>query len=465
MNENQNENQGFNRRDFLKGGSAATLMAMLGGVELFSNKAVAEGEEKTIKGPPIKVAVIGLGRQGREILGKLAVVPRADVAAICDNYPAYLRRCSSLAPKAKQVEDYKAILEDKEIGAVIVATPTHQHKQIVLDALQAGKHVYCEAPLANTLEDAKAIALAAKAVSKQQIFQPGLQLRADPQRLFLLPFIRSGSLGKFIMARAQWHKKISWRQTSPNAEREKALNWALYQQTSLGLLGELGIHQIDETGWFLGTHPKAITGFGSLIYWNQDKGDDRDVADTVQAVVEYPNDVRLTYDATLANSFDGAYEVFYGSDAAVMLRDSNAWMFKEVDAALLGWEVYAKKETFFKETGIVLKVGASKSAQPDSELTPEQLTKATPLYAALDRFLSNGFDLSEGIKNAVDTFSDDKEAAAEYVGKILAGFHQPDRSTPNYLDGYQATVTAIKANEAVVGNKRIELKPEWYELK
>lgn len=467
MNEKQHEN-GFNRRDFLKGGSAATLMAMLGGVELFSPRNAA-AEETAKMGPPVKVAVIGLGGWGREILNKLAVVPRADVAAICDSYPAFLRRCASLAPKAQQVADYKAILDNKEIGAVIVATPTHQHKQIVLEALQAGKHVYCEAPLANTIEDARAIALAAKAVSGKQIFQSGLQLRADPQRLFLLPFIRSGSLGQFLMARAQWHKKQSWRATSPNPQREKALNWRLYQETSLGLLGEIGLHQIDETGWYLGTHPKSITGFSSLMYWNKDKGDDRDVPDTVQAVVEYPGDVRLTYDATLANSFDGSYEIFYGSDAAVMLRDrhdgSSAWMFKEVDSALLGWEVYAKKETFFEETGIVLKAGASKSAQSNEKLSDTDLIKATPLFAALNKFLVNSADLSDGIQNAADTYSDDKEAAAKYVADILAGFKAAQRSAADYLEGYQATVTAIKANEAAVTGKRIEMNPEWYELK
>ena len=65
--------------------------------------------------------------------------------------------------------------------------------------------------------------------------------------------------------------------------------------------------------------------------------------DTVQAVFEFPGGVRMIYDATLANSFDGEYEMLYGSDAALMMRESKAWMFKEVDSPLLGWEVYADK--------------------------------------------------------------------------------------------------------------------------
>src|SRR5215471_4373528 len=257
-------------------------MTMLGGVELLASPATVAAEENTQAVQSIKVAVIGLGAWGREILTTLGRLAHAEVTAICDTYSAYLRRSGKLAPKAKQVEDYKGILEDKEIKAVIVATPTHKHKEIALAALKAGKHVYCEAPLAGTIEDAREIALAAKA-AKKQIFQAGLQMRADPQRLFLLPFIRTGALGKTVMARAQWHKKTSWRTASSDPEQEKALNWRLNKATTTGLIGEIGIHQIDQAGWFLNAQPISVTGFSSLIKWTDDG---RDVPDTVQAVFE-----------------------------------------------------------------------------------------------------------------------------------------------------------------------------------
>src|SRR5690349_3993961 len=233
MNENQTNVLDFNRRDFLRSGSVATLMTMLGGVELFGQtNAGAAGESKDVK-EKMKVGVIGLGAWGREILNTLAVVPEADVAAVCDTYPASVRRAASLAPKAAQTEDYKTILANKDIKAVVLATPTHLHKDIALAAIKAGKHVYCEAPLAGTIDDAKAIALAAKA-AKQQVFQVGLQFRADPQRHFLVPFIRSGAIGTWLNARAQFHKKQSWRSTSPKPEREKELNWRLSKETSIG---------------------------------------------------------------------------------------------------------------------------------------------------------------------------------------------------------------------------------------
>jgi len=454
MNENETNSPDFNRRDFLKSGSVATLMTMLGGVELFAEtNASSTGETKSV-GPKVKVAVIGLGTWGREILNTLAQIPQADVSVICDTYPASLRRGSSSAPAAAQTPDYKTIFENKEIKAVIIATPTHLHKDITLSALKAGKHVYCEAPLANTMEDARAIASAAKA-SKQVVFQTGLQLRSDPQRHFLVPFIRSGAIGQSLMARAQYHKKQSWRATSPKPEREKELNWRLSNATSLGLVGEIGCHTLDQTGWFLNLQPSAITGFGSVAFWK----DGRDVPDTVQAMVEYPGGISLSYDATLANSFDGEFEVFFGSDSAIMLREAKAWLFKEVDSPLLGWEVYASKETFYKETGIVLKANASKSVPASAQSTPESQFTNTPLSSALTAFLRNCADMSAALEDAVAAFgADDAENIAAQMAKVQK------RPAAGYLEGFQNTVTAIKANEAILTKQRIVLKPEWYDL-
>src|SRR5947207_3819209 len=231
----------------------------------------------------------------------------AQLVAVCDTYPASLKRGTNAAPNAKGVDDYRRILDDKEVQAVVIATPTHQHREIVLAALQAGKHVYCEAPLAHTIEDARAIALAASAARKQ-VFQAGLQTRSNAQRRFLLDFIRTGATGKTVKAHAQWHKKQSWRATSASADREKELNWRLNRETSGGLVGEIGIHQIDTLAWFLNVRPVSVTGFGSLVQWR----DGRDVPDTVEAVFEFPEGVGFTCECTLANSFDADYELQIG---------------------------------------------------------------------------------------------------------------------------------------------------------
>jgi predicted dehydrogenase len=453
MNEHENNLQDFNRRDFLKSGSLATLMTMLGGVELIAQTNNAPAETKPA-GPKTKVALIGLGAWGREILNTLTRLPQAEVVAICDTYPASVRRAAGNAPGALQTEDYKTILANKDIKTVIVATATYQHKDIVLEAIKAGKHVYCEAPLAGSIDDARAIAAAAKA-NPQLVFQTGLQFRADPQRHFLLPFIRSGAIGQPVMARAQWHKKQSWRATSPKPEREKELNWRLAKATSLGLVGELGIHPIDQATWYFNNKPVAVSGFGGTIFWK----DGRETADTIQAVVEFPGGVNMIYDATLANSFDAEYEVLYGSDAAVMMRENKAWMFKEVDSPLLGWEVYASKETFYKETGIVLRAGASKSVNTEQQQSPDALITSTPLAYALTNFLRNAADVTAAAEDFVASFgADDPAALTDHLSKV------PRRAAAGFTDGLVSAVTVIKANEAINSNQRIVLKPEWYEL-
>jgi predicted dehydrogenase len=450
----------LDRRSFLKGSSLTTLMLMMGGVPLNAQEKSNADEAPTPKkpvGPPVNCAVIGCGAWGRDhILNTLARLPNAPVVAICDTYAPFLRRAKEGAPKAEQFQDYRKVLERKDVQAVVVATPSHQHREIVEAALKAGKHVYCEAPLAHTIEDARAIAKAAKAATKQY-FQAGLQMRSDPQRHFLLPFIRSGAIGKWVMARAQWHKKESWRRTSPNADREKEVNWRLRQSSSPGLIGEIGIHQVDVVGWFLNQRPLAVTGFGGIMNWTDDG---RDVPDTIQAMIEYRGGVRLLYDATLANSFDADYEVLFGSDAAIMLRQNKAWMFKEVDSPLLGWEVYAQKDTFYKETGIALVADATKLAAVGTKPVEEVPFTNTPLSSALEAFISNTGVIASTVENFTSLFGDDEPALKE---KLEAAMKTASPAA-GYREGYEATVIALKTNEAIVKGQKVAFQKEWFEL-
>jgi len=448
----------FNRRDFLKGSSVATLAALVGGAPLVMPTASAEepAKVKTQSGQKIKLAVIGCGAWGREILNTLARLPSVDVVALADTYPAMIRRAKEAAPGAESVTDYTKILENKDIQGVIVATPSHQHKDVVVAALQAGKHVYCEAPLAHTVEDARAIASAAKAAMSQN-FQVGLGLRSDPQRRFLLDFIRAGAAGRTVKARAQSHKKQSWRRTSPNPDRERELNWRLEAETSPGLIGEISIHALDNIVWYLGARPTAVTGFGSTILWE----DGREVPDSVEAVYEFPKGALVNCEVSLANSFDAEYEMIYGSDAAVMLRGNKAWMFKEVDAPLLGWEVYARKDSFYKETGIALVANATKLiAQGDKPVEDAPYTN-TPLFYALESFAYNTDVIWTAAKDFVEQFGDDdKEALADALRAASLNNHP----SASWRDGYEATVMALKGNEAVMKKGRVEIPASLFEV-
>ena len=287
------------RRDFLKTAAAGVLI-LLAEDELAAGGLIPETSPP---GPPVNIGVIGLGQWGREILATLSR------------------------------------FDSREVEAVVIATPSHLHREVALQAIQAGKHVYCEAPLATTIEDARAIALAARGMPKL-IFQAGLQGRSNALYRHVSQFVRSGVLGSSVSVAAQWNKKHSWRRPAPNPIRENEMNWRLSSKTSAGLIGEVGIHQLDLINWYLKSLPAAVTGFSSIASWN----DGRDVPDTVTCIFDYPGSVRASFTSTLANSFSDSYTLFQGTNSSLMMREKRGWMVKEADSPLLGWEVYARKE-------------------------------------------------------------------------------------------------------------------------
>lgn len=416
------------RRDFLRKTSLATMAGFIGFEPLVAAPRARTRPATTQDAPTVTCAVIGFGVWGREVAATLGRLPEAKLAAVCDDYDIMLRRAQRSVPDATRHADYREVLDNPGVQAVFVTTPTHQHRQIVVDALEAGKHVYCEAPLAANMDDALAIAKAAKAHPKQ-ILQVGQLYRTEPQYRSVFQFVRSGAIGRAAMVRAQWHAKDSWRRASPNPERERASNWRLDADVSIGLIGEVGVHQIDIANWYLQERPKSVFGFGSVMLWN----DGREVPDTINAVFEYPSGVRLLYDATLVSSFDNAYEMFYGSDSTIMLRDQKGWMFKEVDAPMIGWEVYARKDAFYTEKGIALVANATKLDAQLAGPTDRDPNLETPLWFALKEFMEN---------NTLGPFP----------------------PSVDYVTGYETAVLAIKASEAIRENKLITFEDSWFDL-
>src|SRR5947209_8825572 len=108
--------------------------------------------------------------------------------------------------------------------------------------------------------------------------------------------------------------------------------------------------------------------------------------------------------------------MLYGSDDAVMLRAIKASLFNQVHSPLLGWEVYARKENFYKETGIALVAGASKSVQANQ--TEELPFTNTPLSFALDNFLQNVTHIVNAIQDFKDAYGDDKQLLLEHLAKV-----------------------------------------------
>ncbi|MCC5823929.1 MAG: Gfo/Idh/MocA family oxidoreductase [Phycisphaerales bacterium] len=306
----------------------------------------------------LRVGVIGVGRQGRAVLGELGSLSGVAVTAMCDTDERRLSAGLRRVAGAQSYPTIDAMLASNAVDAVVVATPTHMHKDAALAAMAAGKHVYCECPLAHTRADCAAISQAARGANV--VAAAGFQGRANPVYQLARTFYRSDSVRDMVTMRAQNNNKTSW--VVPVADRatHKIHNWRLDPDVSLGLAGELGAQQFDVFHWYTERYPVRVIGRGSL---RAHREDGREVHDTINCMLEYDDGAILQYSATIGNSYEGAHEVFYGTNAAIKLAWSHGWMFKESDAPTQGWEVYANRQQFHNDEGITLIAGATQLAE------------------------------------------------------------------------------------------------------
>ena len=132
-----------------------------------------------VQGGPLRVGIIGTGRQGRAIVTELQKIDQVQIGALCDTSAARLKTAAERVKDAATYPDHGAMLAaGSDIKAVIIATPTHTHREIVLDCLKEGRHVFCEAPVAATVEDCQALIEAAS--SAKSVAQAGFQGRSNP---------------------------------------------------------------------------------------------------------------------------------------------------------------------------------------------------------------------------------------------------------------------------------------------
>lgn len=356
------------RRNFLKGVAGASAVVTIRPELLSATPRLSA---------PVSLGIVGCGRQARAILGELAKFEDVTVAALCDVDEARLRSSLRRAPAATVFEDHAKMLDQTQnLDAVIVATPSHLHRQPATDALAAGQHVYCEGPLATSIEDCRAIALAARESDK--VFQTGMQGRSDPVYTLARNFYRSGSIRDLVEMHAQYRRKTSWRAASNRHD------WKLDPAVSMGLIGEFGTHQFDVMHWYTGKYPTHVRARGAVLAYP----DGREVADTVSAELTFPGGITMTYQATLANSYEGQYELLVGTMGAIKLGWTHGWLFKEADAPTQGWEVYANRQTFHNDEGITLIANATQLAD-QGKLQDGVGLEHPPLYYALESFLKS----------------------------------------------------------------------------
>ena len=161
-------------------------------------------------------------------------------------------------------KDYRALLERKDLDAVVVATPLGLHAEHVLPGIQSGRAVYGEKAMAYTVADARAIRDAA--AGSKHVFQVGHQYRYSPWIRAAVARVQAGEIGDVTHITGYWFRNNDWRRpvptNDPSGKLERLINWRLYNQWSLGLIAELGSHHMDIANWIFGSFPTAAMGSG-----------------------------------------------------------------------------------------------------------------------------------------------------------------------------------------------------------
>lgn len=386
--------------------------------------------------PPVNIGFIGTGTQGQTLLQRLVRIPGVRVVAVCDVYPFHLQRGVRMAgPHAMSYRDYRRVLDRKDIDAVIIATPLYLHAQMTIDALQAGKHVFCEKTMAYSVEEARRMVQVSRETGKH--LQIGHQRHYSPIYAHAREMmVDQEVIGKLVHVRAWWHRNNSWRRPVSNKQYEELLNWRVYSKYSQGLMAELASHQIDVINWFTDAVPTAVMGMGGIDYWQ----DGRDVWDNVEVIYEYPNGVKVVYTSILSNQYDGYAEQFMGDKGTLLLtNEKDGFLFKEPTAEDIGWEQEAKRKTTGKggTAGVVLDVTATKKRGTGAVIG--------------GRKMEAGYELKDAYVLELESF----------VNDVVRNGQKPlcDAEV-----GFKATVAVLMANKAIEQGTKITLTPDMYQV-
>ncbi len=302
------------RRDFVaKAGIAAAGISTINASILYPSK-------KDV----LNIGVIGTGDRGGGLIPIINEMEGLNVVACADLLPFRLQSgLEKVQGKANGYSDYRALLDNKDIDAVLIATPFSTHSQIAIDSLDAGKHVYCEKTLVKGYSAIQN--LVDKATKSEKIFQTGHQYHSSRLYTHLVDLIQNGKIGKITAIECQWNRNGDWRRPVQNPEHERAINWRMYREFSGGLLAELCSHQLDFCNWVLNAVPTQVMGDGGIDYWK----DGRETLDNVHMIYSYPDGVRAKFTCLTSNSKDDYLIKVFGDKGTIIIDYTKAWFYPE----------------------------------------------------------------------------------------------------------------------------------------
>lgn len=320
------------RRTMLKGGLAAAAPA----------RAYTANDR-------IQVGVLGTGARAHELIPALLANPGVEITAVVDAYKGRVERAiERTGGRARGAKDYREILADNSVDAVMVVTPDHWHRQMVLDALKAGKDVYCEKPL--TYRSSEGVEIIETARATQRIVQVGSQGMSSAIQRKAKEMIQSGKLGRVTIIRAAYNRNtasgawiypippdaspqtVNWDMfLGPAPKRpfslERFFRWRCYEDYSGGIATDLFVHLCTTIHFLMDAKmPSRVMAMGQLYRWKES----REVPDTLNAILEYPEGFVVNLSSTFNNqaAAEGSFQLL-GTEGTITLAGDGMSFYPE----------------------------------------------------------------------------------------------------------------------------------------
>ena len=326
------------RRDFIKGSAAAAV-----GLTLAPARVLGANER-------VVAGFIGVGRQGQSNMSSFLKAENVAIAAVCDVYEPNLEKAAAIAgPDAAKLRDFRRVLDNKDINAVVISTPDHWHAYQTVAACQAGKDVYVEKPICVAVEEGRTMVEAARRY--ERVVQAGTQQRSGVHFQQAVELVRSGRLGKISVVRT-WNfgnqspegignppdsdppSSLDWdlwlgpapkRAFNPNRFGVHESNYSFFRwfwDYAGGMMTDWGIHLLDIVQWAMDVDaPQAVTASGGKLFLK----DNRETPDTLQVTYEYPGWIAMYENRELnANPLLGkSYGIlFHGTEGTLFVDRS-----------------------------------------------------------------------------------------------------------------------------------------------
>ena len=394
---------------------------------------------KEIKSEKARIGFIGTGSRGQYSIHAVLAIEHAEIVALCDNFDPNLKAAATLCPTAKTYTDYRRLLESPDIDGVIISTPLYLHAQITLDALSAGKHVFCEKAMARTLDECKEVYEAYQ--NTNQVLYFCMQRMFDEKYLQGMQMIHSGLIGDIVGERCYWFRNHDWRRPVPSPELEHKINWRLYWEYSGGLMTELASHQLEVCCWAKQMAPESVMGMGDIIHWK----DGREVYDSVNLIYGYSDGVKVNYESLISNKYNGMEDQILGNKGTMNLATGLYYLENEAGGSKSGIEQLIG-EIGNKIYSSVPGAGASWRPETKQKYIPHGI-------------LEGNFNVNEG-QSMIGALKDGSD-------EILSAFCQAcitgEKGENIVEEAYQSTTLCLLGNEAMKRGEKLYF-PEEYKI-